>query len=450
MSSRAGDFATPYLLKDSRMYTSHLDAAFYCPLVLVVLQHFLRHASGSSSSSSFLQAQLPQPQQQQQQQRQTPVDPATLTACIHAAAHYHELEALCNTFLHNQAFSSKHAAAVISRLHCVSSRRGSSQLLLVELLAAKLRSLASAAAAASCNCQEQQQQQPLQLLDAADAAAVCWGFARVGYQADAALLQHLLQQFWNSYSQQQQQRQQPAGSSRYQALPQLAAGLAGLGFRDPITWVQLRAAAVDVLPEMQPDSLQQLVWALATAQTSDAATTAAIAAAVLDRLDGFEAEQLAQVVWCFYVLGLEGSELFEAAAQQMVVQIEGKQEFVSSSSSAASEATNSTAALHQQQQRLPQQRPALPRQQQQSSSKQQHIVLQLPAHRQHQQQHGRKQQQQSQQHAAAAAAAVQGRLGRTAADLCSAAASQAYSVLEKYDPLLCTLALYRDYLQPAH
>ncbi|WIA36502.1 hypothetical protein OEZ86_007800 [Tetradesmus obliquus] len=26
----------------------------------------------------------------------------------------------------------------------------------------------------------------------------------------------------------------------------------------------------------------------------------------------------------------------------------------------------------------------------------------------------------------------------------------AYSVLEKYDPLLCTLALYRDYLQPAH
>jgi hypothetical protein len=39
--------------------------------------------------------------------------------------------------------------------------------------------------------------------------------------------------------------------------------------------------------------------------------------------------------------------------------------------------------------------------------------------------------------------------GQTAA-LCSAAASQAFGVLHKYDPLLCMLALYRDYYRPAH
>jgi hypothetical protein len=85
---------------------------------------------------------------------------------------------------------------------------------------------------------------------------------------------------------------------------------------------------------------------------------------------------------------------------------------------------------------------------------QQQQMQQQQLQRQQQQQLQRQQQQQHQRGQEVSGVSGPQRLltaaaGQTAA-LCSAAASQAFGVLHKYDPLLCMLALYRDYYRPAH
>jgi len=66
------------------------------------------------------------------------IDVEQITACINMAVTHSQLEAVCNTFLHHPAFSSRHAALVVSRLHKVQRRTDDRQLLLLELLATKI------------------------------------------------------------------------------------------------------------------------------------------------------------------------------------------------------------------------------------------------------------------------------------------------------------------------
>jgi hypothetical protein len=373
-----------------------------------------------------LQQQARELQQQQQQQQQPDAtisississdssssssssrfDPQQLMACINAAATLSQLEAVCNTCLAHAAFSPRHAAAVLGRLHAVQCRPRDSPLLLVELLAQRLPAGCSGTPHAADVARAQQ-------LTCSDVAWSCWVFARVGYSPGPVLLQQLLAQFWHCQS-------QGSGSSNGEALATLVAGLAGLGCRDASVWARIHAAVQAVLhqqqqrqqsqpqPQLPIASLQQLAWGFAAMQgAGNVATTAALARALRGRLQELmAAEDLATTVWCLHLLGCTDRELFEAAARQMLQRASAKAPAAGPRARGGQQAALQHNHQQQQQQQQWRQRPASPQR-----------LLALAA-------------------------------GDTAAR-CTAAASSALGVLQQYDPLLCMLAVYRDHCQPA-
>jgi hypothetical protein len=361
--------------------------------------------------------QLPSQQQQQQQQPQ-PATGAQLTACIEAAQSFAQLEAVCNTFLGHAAFTPRHAALVLSRLHLVRCRPTDSPLLLVELLAQQLRAGTTAHTTASTDAQQQQQQQQL---SCGEAAAACWAFARAGYQPGGELLLLLLAQFWQRYdaaavqltpqqlqaqqcappddassstkAKAQQQQQQWPPTHAHEALAALAAGLAGLGVRDSSTWARMKPAVQAALQQQQGPlparCLQQLAWGFATVQQADAATTAALAGALTGRLSELDtADALVTTAWSMHLCGCQDARLYEAAALLLLQRVRGSSSGRSSSGAGA---------------RSPR-----------ASSPQRLLST-----------------------AAGGAAA-----------LCSAATSQALGALRTVDPLLCLMAVYKEHCQP--
>lgn len=387
--------------------------------------HSTAHPSNRGNSSSWQTAA-------QQQRQQPPVDPQQLMACISAATSYHQLEVVCNTFLHNASFGSTHAALVLSKLHNVHSRHQDSQLLLVELLAAKLLSAATCSSSGNSSCSTCSSESRCssggssdnQQLSPGEVAAVIWDLAMAGYQADVQLLEQLLQQFWAGYDcprwlqqsqgahEQPQQQQSVASCGKAadasNALATLIAGLAGLGFRDTAIWARLESRVLQSISDQSPASLQQIIWGLATAQCKDAALVSALAAAVADQLGSFSADELVQVVWCLHVLGHKDMTLFERASQHLVQEVDRSQ---SGTTIDISSSCKQLSKQQQQQARQPQ-----------KPSKQM-----------------------SNWHRPQQASSSNGMV----AALCSAAASQAYCALEKYDPLLSMLLLYKK-LRPAH
>jgi hypothetical protein len=448
----------------------------------------------------------PQQRAQLQQQPSSPdlsMDPTQVTAWIQAADSFAQLQVICNRFLGHAAFTAQHAALVLSRLHLVRSRPGDSQLLLVELLAQLLptgcmQDHPSSSPTSSSSRQQQQGgrlQHPGQQaccssnwLSCGEVAAVFWAFSRSGYQPAPHLLQQLLQQFWLAFGQQQQQQHvqnravqdpMPVGhatqlqgqqvqvqaqhvqqqqatarqSSRQfvwppqhpdEALSTLVAGLAGLGCREVTCWQRMRAAVHVALTDscLPVHALQQLAWGFAAVQQADEATVEALAAALQGRLFELDTpEDLVQAMWSLHLLGCSDTQLFSQAAHHMVrlVQAAG----ASSTSSAHPLKAASPAAAQ----------PAAAVTQQPTSSSTRLAEQRSGAQLQH-----------GSSSAAAAAHASQPRhnnqagVASTRRGLLSAAAaghtgaicSQVYGVLQQYDPLLCMLALYKDYARSAH
>lgn len=459
-----------------------------------------RSASASWSATELLRSSKAQAQLEQRQQPTSngSIDPQQLCACIQAATTFTQLQAVCNTFMGHAAFGPQQAALVLSRLHLVRSRPTDSHLLLVELLAELLppgccthhHHQGSPEAAGVM----QQQQQPVQdaeswqcqhQLSCGQAAAVCWAFSKAGYQPAPQLLQLLLQQFWVDFGQQQQHRgstssheqaghtesatssssptsaaeqhQQWPPTAGDEALATLVAGLAGLGCRDASCWQRLRAAVQVALSDsvLPMHSLQQLTWGFAAVQQGDAATVDVLAATLRGRLAELATpEDLVQSMWSLHLMGCTDRSLFEAAAHVMLQHLgpgssasRGKR-----APAAAAPADGANSGTRSQQPVLLPQLPsrsaggsaspsAYPRVLQHQKDPEQLVVSSKQAARQDQLQ-------------ALATVPNPQRLlsaaaGQTAA-LCSAAATQAFNVLHKYDPLLCMLALYRDYYRPAH
>jgi hypothetical protein len=273
----------------------------------------------------------------------------------------------------------------------------------------------------------------------------------------------------------QQQQQVWPPREPDEALATLVAGLAGVGCREPGCWRRIRAAVQVALSDSSSSntlpvhSLQQLAWGFAAVQQADAATVDAVAGALQGRLGELETpEDLVQSMWSLHLMGCTDRKLFEQAAQMMVQQVQRAVVGSSSSSSSSSRilmprATAAAAAAVGEVQQSAAVLPQLPRTSCRgadtvTSATQLSRLQAVPGQQQQRQRQGSSlllrrrappQQQQQQQRHASPQRLISAAAGQTAA-LCSAAASQAFGVLNKYDPLLCMLALYRDHYQPAH
>jgi len=460
-------------------------------------------AQQSWSATELLQTSKAQARLEQRQQptRNGSINPQQLCACIQAATTFAQLQAVCNTFMGHAAFGPQQAALVLSRLHLVRSRPTDSHLLLVELLAELLppgccmHHHQGSPEAAGVMQQQQQQSVPQaglhqcqHQLSCGQAAAVCWAFSKAGYQPAPQLLQLLLQQFWVDFGQQQQrggstmpqgqagqtastsnsssatsnaepnQHQQWPPTAADEALATLVAGLAGLGCRDASCWQRLRAAVQVALSDsvLPVHSLQQLTWGFAAVQQGDAATVDVLAATLHGRLAELATpEDLVQSVWSLHLMGCTDGSLFEAAAHVMLQHLQAPGSSASSSKPAPAAAARADGASSSTRSQQPVLLPQLPPRSAgscSSASAHPRVVQHQKDHAQlvvNSRQAARQDQLQSLATVSNPQRLLSAAAGQTAA-LCSAAATQAFNVLHKYDPLLCMLALYRDYYRPAH
>jgi hypothetical protein len=238
-----------------------------------------------------------------------------------------------------------------------------------------------------------------------------------------------------------------------EALSTLVAGLAGLSCREVACWQRMRAAVHVALTDscLPVHALQQLAWGFAAVQQADEATVEALAAALQGRLCELDTpEDLVQAMWSLHLLGCSDTQLFSQAAHHMVRLVQAAGGTSSSSaqplkaaspaaaqpavmppraSSSTAVASSSTAVASSSTAVASSSRP-------QPSSSDMGVGGQ------------RSGVQPSQQ--AGTASTRRGLLSVAAAGHTGAVCSQAYGVLQQYDPLLCMLALYKEYSRSAH
>eukprot|EP00877_Chromochloris_zofingiensis_P006014 jgi/Chrzof1/1666/Cz10g16140.t1 len=284
-------------------------------------------------------------------------------------------------------------------------------------------------------------------------SSVAWAFATVGYHCDSDLMHEMIGTFFAKV------RKELAPMS----LATFAVGLAGLGWREASSWHKLCAVATRMLPQMDASGLHQLIWAFATAGFYDAEFCSSVAAACLDQLDGFAVEELVNLVWSFTALGHEDTLLFDQVAKLMVACIERDGQAASSSRGGSHRVSRHVGQLRSD--HVKQTIASASCSSSGSSGGQSPHVLSSEQYSSHSPAHTSRcsyadthlgleddttsdqastseQHWQSQQYDSGllfSSPALQGQMGHDV--------SWAYETLEKYDPVLCTMILYRDYFQ---